>query len=100
MSPRASSLSAVAVLLATIVIAQAASTPSLADIFHSKRFPSVSTASASASAHEENYGYESYGVETKELCLQETEQKTCSWVSNCVSPETQQPACVIGQYWT
>jgi hypothetical protein len=98
-----------------MVVAQAASTPSLADIFHSKRFPSVSTASASVSAHEDSYGYEGYGIDTKELCLQETEQKTCSWVSNCIAqdtvadPNTLDPAfpgltggafCTIGQFWT
>jgi hypothetical protein len=107
MSPTASSLSAVAVLLTTIVVAHAASTPSLADLFHSKRFPSVSTASASVIAHEENYSYEGSSIETKELCLQETVQKTCSWVSNCIDDPVvgdpfprPQPGCVYGQYWT
>jgi outer membrane protein assembly factor BamE (lipoprotein component of BamABCDE complex) len=95
----------VVLLLATIVVAQAASTPSLTDIFHSKRFPYISTASASVSAHEDSYNqedsytHEGYGIETKQLCLQETEQKTCSWVSNCQvdAGAPAQPACVYGQ---
>jgi hypothetical protein len=115
MAPSTSLLSAVAVLLGTMVVAQAASTPSLADLFHSKRVPYVSTASASASTHEDSYGYDGYEIDTKELCLQETEQKTCSWVSNCIAqdplgiPPTADPAvpdaagtpfCTTGQFWT
>jgi hypothetical protein len=66
---------ALAVLLAVCVAAEAVSTPSLSDLMRARigqQGGRVSTASV-----QDDYGYEQYGIETKELCLQESEMKTC-----------------------
>jgi hypothetical protein len=86
-----------ALVFATLVVAQAAQ-PSLRDVLHG-RFAAVST----ASVQDDSYGYnEGYALETKEVCLQETEQKVCTWLSNCANGETVAtgPTCITGQLWT
>jgi len=103
MVPAKRLISALAVLYTVLVVAQAAGQPSLRDILN-KRPAAVSTASV---VQDDSYGYEqNYGIETKEVCLQETEQKVCTWVNNCLddgataiaAPTT--PTCIIGQLWT
>lgn len=90
-------VSALAVLCTICVVAQAANQPSLRDVLQ-KPAAAVST----ASVQDDSYGYQdTYPVETKEVCLQETEQKVCTWVQNCIPEATGAvPACLIGQYWT
>jgi len=88
-----------ALVFATLVVAQAAQ-PSLRDVLHG-RLAAVST----ASVQDDSYGYnEGYALETKEVCLQETEQKVCTWLSNCVNGEPLAaltgPTCITGQLWT
>lgn len=100
----ARALPVLAVLLAALIRAQATDTPSLKYLMHRKRFASVST----ASVQPESYGYDpEYGYESKEICLQELGQRTCSWISNCQVdtpplgvPGGTQPECVTGQFWT
>lgn len=64
---------ALAVLLAVCVAANAASTPSLGDLLRQ----SAGSGKVSIASVQEEYGYDQYGIETKELCLQETEMKSC-----------------------
>lgn len=65
---------ALAVLLVACVAAEAISTPTLGDLLRSR---AGSAKVSTAAVQEDSYGYEQYGIETKELCLQETEMKTC-----------------------
>jgi hypothetical protein len=66
---------ALAVLLAVCVAAEAVSTPSLSDLLRSRAGSGAKV--STASVQDDAYGYEQYGIETKELCLQESEMKTC-----------------------
>lgn len=104
MAPTKRLISAVLVFYACLVAAQAVSQPSLRDIMHG-RPSAVST----ASVQDDSYGYNDYPVETKEVCLQETEQKVCTWLNNCQNgdvlvnppPATGQLlSCITGQLWT
>lgn len=94
---------ALAVLLAACVAAEAISTPTLGDLLRSR---AGSAKVSTASVQEDSYGYDQYGIETKELCLQESEMKTCGWVNNCIDddaagpPVGGPPRCTIGQFWT
>jgi hypothetical protein len=82
-------------LFTALVVAQAVSQPSLRDLIHG-RPSAVST----ASIQDDSYGYnDGYALETKEVCLQETEQKVCTWLSNCIDDEAA-PTCITGQLWT
>lgn len=67
-------------LLGAVVCAQAAPyRPALRDVLSSsKKGASVATAAnpTARPSYEESYS-EDYGVETKEICLQEMEQKVC-----------------------
>lgn len=81
---------ALAVLLAICVAAEAVSTPSLGDLLRQR---TGSTKVSTASAQEE-YGYDQYGIETKELCLQETEMKACGCKPANLDPaRIVQPMC-------
>jgi len=67
------------------------------------------SAVSTASVQDDSYGYNDYAVETKEVCLQETEQKVCTWLNNCQNgditsgtPTVDQQLlqCITGQLWT
>lgn len=102
-------LISIALLSAVLVVAQAVSQPSLRDVLHG-RPAAVSTASIQDDSY--GYGNDGYQLETKEVCLQETEQKVCTWLSNCIDgdvnvappgptvPPTAVLSCITGQLWT
>ena len=93
MVPAKRLISALAVFYAVLVVAHAAGQPSLRDVLI-KRPAAVSTASV------QDDSYDGYGIETKEICLQETEQKVCTWLNNCQDDIPGPPACIPGQLWT
>lgn len=70
--------------------------PRLADLLSSSRRRPASV--SIASTNEDTYGYEAYGIETKEVCLQEIEQKYCGPLGTAVGGVV--PAPTAGTtYW-
>lgn len=78
-----------ACLVAVLHVVQAVepSRPSFSDILHKKQLPAGTVATASV---QEDY-YEHYGLESKEVCLQEVEMKYC---------DTDEGANGTGYFWT
>lgn len=69
----------------------------------------VSVASTSQAGKQEGYGYENYGVEEKEICLQEVHKRSCATqvlgsCSNTVTTGTPTVGCAEDQavhsFWT
>jgi len=85
-------LATLALLLGALACIQADNQrPRLADLLSSSRRRPASV--SIASTNEDPYGYEAYGIETKEICLQEIAQKYCG-------PITSPPAPATTYWWT